>query len=308
MGSDLKNKICAAAAVAVLAALPLFVSSSYWLGALIVCFIYGIWAVSLDFMSGLTGRINFGHTLFIGAAAYTAAFLGTGWGVGAWVGMFWGVVAAVLLSFVIGLPTLRLHGAYFVLAMLTATLIMQRLTRVLWEYTGGEDGIPGLEPMLPTTGQMYYLCLAVLTVVTTLLVVLAKSRWGLLLRGIRGDEAACRAAGINVTFFKMAALVISAAFAGVGGVLFTHFQGAATPEMFGVALAVTIIIMAYVGGLGSIWGAAVAALILALLPETMRGLGQYRIAIYCIILLLIAFFAPQGLVAPLWRRLTERAR
>ncbi len=290
--------------LAALAALPLFIRSDYLLGILSVCFIYGIWATSWDFMSGLTGRENFGHALFIGAGAYTAAFLNGKLGFAPWWGLPAGAAMAGGLSLVIGIPTLRLRGPYFALAMLAAATIMQRLTLIFWQYSGGEEGIPGLDPLLESKAAVYYLCLGVFVAITLLLLWLAGSHWGLILRSIRGDEAAAQAAGINVTFHKIAALVVSAFCAGIGGVLYAHYQEAVTPDVFSVALSISIIIMVYVGGIGSLYGPAAGAVVLALLPELLRGLGQYRLWVYSLVLIFILFFAPGGVIAPLWRRVT----
>lgn len=283
---------------------PLIMQSRYYTGIFTVCLIYGIWSTSWDFMSGLTGRENFGHALFIGAGAYTSALLNSQYGLSPWWGLPAGAAVAVVFSIIIGFPTLRLKGPYFALAMLAAAAIMQRLMLILWEYTGGEEGIPGLDRMFYSPVATYYLTLAVLVITAVVLMLLARSSWGTILRAIRGDEAACQAAGINVTFYKIAALMISAAFAGLGGALYANFQQAVTPEIFGVALSITLIIMVYVGGMGTIYGPIGGGILLALLPELLRGLGPYRLWAYSVVLIFILFFAPEGLIAPLWRRLT----
>ncbi|HEV2547733.1 MAG TPA: branched-chain amino acid ABC transporter permease [Stellaceae bacterium] len=303
-----KDALGAAGVLALLALIPAVTHSDYLIGILTVSLIFGIWAASWDFMSGLTGRENFGHALFIGAGAYTAALLNSKLDLSPWWCLPAGALTAVGFSLIIGFPTLRLRGPYFALAMLAAATIMQRLMRIFWEFTGGEEGIPGLDPLFESHVGTYYFCLFALTVTTAVLLALARSSWGTILRAIRGDEAACQAAGINVTFYKIAALMISAAFAGAGGVLYAHYQEAVTPDVFAVALSITIIIMVYVGGMGSIYGPVAGGIILALLPELLRGLGEYRLWVYSVILMLILFFAPGGLVAPLWRRLTAVAR
>jgi branched-chain amino acid transport system permease protein len=150
--------------------------------------------------------------------------------------------------------------------------------------------------------------LAILVVTVIVLTLLAHSHWGLLLRAIRGDEATCQAAGINVTFYKIASLAISAAFAGLGGALYAHYQLQVSPPLFSVVVSITVIIMCYVGGIGSIYGAAIAAILLTLLTEMLRGFGEYRLWIYTLTLMLILFFLPNGMIAPFWRRLTERFR
>lgn len=296
------------ALVAILALAPVLVSSNYLTGVLTVCAVYGIWASSWDFMSGLTGRENFGHSLFIGAGAYTAGFLATIWFTSPWLSLPLAVVIAVAFSLLVGFPTLRLRGPYFALAMLSASAILQRLCLIFWEYTGGEEGLYGLDPLIKNPLHYYWFVLGVLVVTVIVLTLLAQSHWGLLLRAIRGDEATCQAAGINVTFYKIASLMISAGFAGLGGALYAHYQLQVSPPLFSVVVSITVIIMVYVGGIGSIYGAAVAAILLTLLTEMLRGFGEYRLWIYTLTLMLILFFLPNGLIAPLWRRVTERLR
>jgi branched-chain amino acid transport system permease protein len=302
-----KDVVGAAAVLLVLAVAPLLGRSDYFIGILTVSVIYGVWAASWDFMSGLTGRENFGHALFIGAGAYTAAFLNNKLDLSPWWGLPAGALVAAAFSLVVGFPTLRLSGPYFALAMLAAATIMQRLTRIFWQFTGGEEGIPGLDPLFDSHLATYYFCLAALIVAGGLLILLARSSWGTILRAIRGDEAACQAAGINITFYKIAALMVSAAVAGAGGALYADYQEAVTPDVFAVSLSITLIIMVYVGGMGSIWGPILGAIVLAMLPELLRGLGEYRLWVYSLVLIFILFFSPGGLIVPLWRRLTRPA-
>ena len=294
--------------VALLALAPVLLNSNYFTGVLTVCVIYAIWAASWDFMSGLTGRENFGHSLFIGAGAYTAGFLASAWYANPWYSLPTAVVVAVAFSLIVGFPTLRLRGPYFALAMLSASAIMQRLCLIFWEYSGGEEGLYGLEPLIQSPLHYYWFVLAVLVAAVAILTALAQSHWGLLLRAIRGDEATCQAAGINVTFYKIASLTISAAFAGLGGALYAHYQLQVSPPLFSVVVSITVIIMVYVGGIGSIYGPALGAIMLTLLTELLRSFGEYRLWVYTLTLMLLLFFLPNGLIAQLWRRLTERFR
>lgn len=293
-------------AVAIFALLPAVFASSYLIGVLTVAAIYGIWAVSWDFMSGLTGRENFGHSLFIGVGAYAAGFLNTSFGFGPWWSLPVSMLAAVVFALIMGFPTLRLKGPYFALAMLSGAVIMQRLMLIFWEQTGGEEGIQGIEPLLRSPLHFYWFVLGVLALVTLLLVRLARSDWGLVLRAIRGDEATCVAAGINITFYKIASLAISAAFAGLGGALYAHYQLQVSPQLFAVVTSITIITMVYVGGMTSIYGAAGGALLLTLMTELLRDFGEWRLMVYSVVLILILFFLPNGLIVPAWNRLRNR--
>ena len=298
----------AAGFIAFMAALPLVFGGNYLIGVLTVSVIYGIWAVSWDFMSGLTGRENFGHSLFIGVGAYTAGFLNTSFGVNGWWSLPAAMVMAMVFALVIGVPTLRLRGPYFALAMLSGAVIMQRLMLIFWEQTGGEEGINGIEPLIRSQLGFYYFALAVLALVTALLLALARSSWGLILRAVRGDEATCQAAGINVNFYKITSLMISAACAGAGGAIYAHYQLQVSPQLFAVVTSITIITMVYVGGMASIYGPVGGAILLVLLTELLRNFGEWRLMIYSCTLILILFFLPNGLIAPTWRRVKAMLR
>ncbi|SHK11375.1 branched-chain amino acid transport system permease protein [Roseomonas rosea] len=298
-------------AVAALAALPLLNPGEYLLGVLTLGLIYGIWAAGWDFMSGLTGRANFGYGLFIGLGAYFGGFANTLWRTDPWMGLPIGVGVGVIAALLVGLPTLRLRGPYFALAMLAASVVMERLVLILWRYTGGDEGLNDLDPLVESHVAFYYVALAFLVGSAAILLRLSHSRLGLVLRAIRGDEAACQAAGLDVTFYKIGSLMISAAFGGLGGVLYAHFQLQVSPQLFSMQMAMAIITMAYVGGLGSIYGPVVAAIVLTLATELLRPFGAWRLLVYSILLIIALFLARDGLVAPAWqalRRALSRGR
>lgn len=288
--------------LALLAAAPVY-SGDYLLGVLTVALIYVIWSMSWDFFTGLSGRENFGYQLFIGVGAYATAFLDANYGISPWFGIVAAVIAAALVGVIIGFPTLRLRGPYFALATLAAAEITQHMLIILWEFTGGEDGVSNLTPLFSSSIQYYYFVFGVTIASAVVLVALTHSRWGLLLRAIRGDEAGCQAAGINVTYYKIAGLVVSAAFAGLGGALFASYQLHVGPNTMSVSLLIAIATMVYVGGLGTVYGAIGGAIVLTLLGELLRDAGEYRLLVYAAILILVIFFMRSGFVAPLWKKL-----
>ncbi|HET7594029.1 MAG TPA: branched-chain amino acid ABC transporter permease [Stellaceae bacterium] len=306
MRRSMIDGIGAAVVIAALLAVPLVATSNYLIVVLTVALCNAMWASSWDFMSGLTGRENFGHALFIGSGAYAAGFLNTTFGLNPWWSLPSSAVVAVLFSLVIGIPTLRLRGPYFALAMLSGATVMQSLTIIFSEYTGGQDGLNGIFPILDSETAYYYLTLAIALATVVSLKIIALSPWGTILRAIRGDEATCQAAGINVSFYKITALMISAAFAGLGGALYAHSLLQVGPDLFAVVLSINTIILVYIGGMGTIYGPAGAALIFSLLIEKLRYFSEYRLWVYTLILILVLFFLPKGLVAPAWVWLRDR--
>jgi branched-chain amino acid transport system permease protein len=303
MGSHKIDWLAVLLSSAVLATAPLLFGSSYTIGVLTVALCFGMWAASWDFMSGLTGRENFGHSLFIGTGAYTAGFLNAQFGLSPWWSLPAAPVVAILFSLVLGIPTLRLKGPYFALAMLSGAVVMQNLVIIFSSYTGGQDGLNGIDPIFDSSLAYYYFVLIFLVATTTILKLIANSTWGTILRAIRGDEASCQASGINANFYKIASLMISAAVAGLGGALYAHYQLQVGPDLFAIVLSINIIIMVYVGGLGSIYGPVGGAIMLSVLTESLRAFSEYRLWVYTLVLIFILFFMPQGLIAPLWQRI-----
>lgn len=284
-----------------LASIPLLTTDTYVIGIVISAVCYAVWAASWDLLSGLTGRENFGHSLFIGAGAYTAAYLNTSHGLDLAWGLFIAPLISGMLGIFIGLPTLRLQGPYFALATLVASAIVHTLCLLFWRVTGGEEGLSGMLPITGSQTDYYYLVLIVGIVTIAAMKLFALSDAGLVLRAIGSDEAICRAAAINVDAYKIATFALSAAFAGLGGALFAGYQLTAAPDLLSSGLSITIVVMAYVGGMGTIYGPAVAALLLALIVEYLRGFGEYRLLVYGLILLVVVRLTRHGFVDPLWR-------
>ena len=307
-GLDILSSIGGLVALLLLGVLPTLFTGKYLIGVLTVAAIYGIWAVSWDFMSGLTGRENFGHSLFIGVGAYAAGFLNVHFGVGPWWSLPMSMLVAMVFAVILGFPTLRLKGPYFALAMLSSAVIMQRLMLIFWEYTGGEEGIQDITPLIVNPLHYYWFVLTVLGSITLLLSWIARSRWGLILRAIRGDEATCLAAGLPITTYKIVSLVISAAFAGLGGALYAHYQLQVSPQLFAVVTSITIITMVYVGGMGTIFGPVGGALLLTVMTEGLRDFGEWRLMIYSLLLIFILFFLPNGIIAPIWQKMRQLGR
>ena len=208
--------------------------------------------------------------------------------------VFWtaddGKLSVGAFGVIIGVPALRLKGDY--LAILT--LGFGEIIRVLilaTPFTGGAAGLSGI-PLLTTF--TYVFIVAILTV--AVIFAFIHSRHGRAVIAIREDEIAAEAAGIHTTYYKLLAFVLAAFFAGIAGGLYAHHIGVLDPSKFDFNYSVEILIMVVLGGMGSITGSVVAAIVLTLLPELLRGFSEYRMLIYSIILICVMLFKPSGLL------------
>lgn len=289
-----------------LAFVPLLVRDRYVLSVFILANLYAAIAASWDALSGYTGRENFGHAMFIGTGAYTAALFDTRLHLPLAVGIAAAGGMALLLAIVVGPPTLRLRGPYFALGTLATAGIMERLALLLWPITGGEDGVSGIQPLSLSASTTYYLSLVFMAAVVLGLYVATRSGWGMVLRAIRASEAACEASGINTAAYKVAALLLSAFPAGVAGGLYAHVQEHVGPAVYSATLSVTVIIMAFIGGFGTIYGAATGGFLLTVLGESLRNFGAYRLLLYSAALLPVIVYLPQGVVVHFLQRVRQK--
>lgn len=267
-------------------------------------------AVSLNLTNGITGQFSIGHAGFFAVGAYAAAAftyyagpslalvtqgLPPEWS--QWVGdallmllaLFVAAVTAGLAGLLVGIPSLRLRGDYLAIV----TLGFGEIIRVLIlniDAVGGARGFVGI-PQLTTAFWVLALVAAVLLTVRNLL----HSSYGRAFQAVRENEIAAQAMGIDLTRTKVLAFVIAAAFAGMAGCLFGHFTMYLHTNSFTFIKSFEIIIMIALGGLGSILGSVVGAVVLTVLPELFRGFESWRMVIYALALILIMIYRPQGL-------------
>lgn len=277
-------------------ALPLVVSDRYVLELLFLATYYAILAASWDFLSGYTGNINFGHAFFIGGAAFLSAIVNLRLGWPPLVTIPLGALAAAAFGLLVGRATLRLRGPYFAAVTFCFAMVLYKLSRIAWWIAGGEEGLSGLEPLTSDIALDYYLILTTLAASVALLLALGRSSFGLILRSIGQNEDASQACGIDTTRYKVRAFVISAALAGVAGSMYGHFQMHVGPEMAHDSLSAMVLIMAVVGGMGTIVGPVVGAYVLTLANELLRSIGELRLLVYSLAVILVIFVAPRGLV------------
>jgi branched-chain amino acid transport system permease protein len=253
-------------------------------------FVNGMLALSI-YLTLACGQLSLGNAAFMGIGAYTAALLTIKMNAPFGLAMIGGGVLPALIALLIGIPTLRLSGVY--LAM--ATLGFGEVVRVVFlnlTITGGSLGLNGVPPKT----ELWHL-LAVMAVFVYFFIKLKDSRFGRALEAINEDEVAASVMGIRTTSFKVGAFTAGAFIAGVAGALSAHFTFFVSPREYGFDCAVDILTFAILGGTGTFWGPLLGSTILTILPEMLRFMGPYRLALNGLILLLVVLYLPNGIVS-----------
>lgn len=281
--------------------LPLW-GENYLISLFFFVFMYITLASSWNIISGFTGYVSFGHVAFWGAGSYGAAIVIINFGWHWLLASLFGGLVAVVLAFIIGYPCLKLKGPYFVIAMLGLNEIV-RVFVVLWEsVTLGGEGInlPPVLSIVPTYVAMGVLAAA--TVGTTYLI--ANSKFGLRLLAIREDETGAEVMGINTTFYKLAAFVLSAFFAGVGGGVYAWYLSYIEPESsFALLVTIEMIIMAMFGGRATVLGPVIGATFLYLASEMVWArFPSAHMAVYGLLIIVVVIYMPNGVMGMLRQR------
>lgn len=293
--------------------------SSLMKGLLVPLCVYVILAISLNLTVGILGELSLGHAGFMCVGAFTGAFFSRCMGnvitvapVRFTLAILIGAVCAGLIGLLIGMPVLRLKGDYLAIVTLAFGEIIKNVINVI--YVGRDangihismkdaasmsmesDGdliINGAQGITGTPKDSNFIVGTILILITLFIVLnLIKSRDGRAIMSIRDNLIAAESVGIRITRYKLMAFSISAALAGVAGVLYAHNLNSlmATPKNFGYNMSITILVFVVLGGIGNIRGSIISAVILTLLPELLRGMNDYRMLIYSIVLIAIMLF------------------
>ncbi|MBN1983288.1 MAG: branched-chain amino acid ABC transporter permease [Chitinivibrionales bacterium] len=262
----------------------------YIQGILTLAGIYLMPVLGLSLLTGFTGLFSFGHAGFMAIGAYTTAFFLVRVGLPFIPSILAGGCMAALVSLVIGRLTLNLKGDYFCIA----TLGFGEATRLILDNVqifGGARGWPGLPLHTDLLTVVLFNAVAII-----ILRNLVYSRHGRNMIAIREEELASQIAGIDVFRYKMLSLAISACLAGIGGGLIGTYLGFIQPKMFGLIRSTELTIIVIFGGLGSITGSVVGALVLVSLPELLRSFAHWRLVVYGAAVVFIIISRPQGLL------------
>lgn len=251
-----------------------------------------ILAVSLNLVTGFTGQFSLGHAGFMSIGAYVCAIvsMNTESTSGFIIGIFAGAVAAAIVGIIIGIPTLRLKGDYLAIA----TLGMAEIIRVIFlnmEITNGAAGLNGI-PRNTNWTWLFVFMMATIILISNFI----KSSHGRACISIREDEIAAESMGVNTTKYKVMAFALGAFFAGIAGGLYASYFYFIKPNLFGFMKSVDILVIVVLGGLGSISGSVIAAVLLAVLTTYLQKFTEVRMIIYSLLLIAIMLFRPQGLL------------
>lgn len=293
--------------------------SSLMKGLLVPLCIYVIMAVSLNLTVGILGELSLGHAGFMCVGAFASSFFSvcmkntmTNAGLRFFIALLIGAAAAAVAGIIVGIPVLRLRGDYLAIVTLAFGEIIKNVVNVIYlgrdsagfhvsmknsmELNMLEDGkviINGAQGITGTPNDATFLVGFIMILITLFIVLnLIQSRSGRAIMAIRDNRIAAESIGINITKYKLMAFTISASLAGVAGALYSHNLSTltATQKNFGYNQSIMILVFVVLGGIGNIRGSIIAAVVLTLLPEMLRGLNNYRMLIYAIVLIVMMIF------------------
>lgn len=286
-----------------LVALP-YITTSYVVSVFFMLFVHAGYAMGWNIMSGMTGYVNFGYSLFMGVAAYTSVILIED--LGLWWPVSWlaGGIAAAVVAICLGSFMLRLRGSYFAIGMLALLLGTKLLftSKYLAPLTRGGSGFPFIEPL--SLNMMYYAMFFCVVAGIFFSYKIITSPFGVKLLAIREDEEGSGSIGINATINKMKAFALSAFFGGLIAGGHIAFQNYIEPEAaFNILWTITPIVMVLLGGPGTVWGPVVGAVILTFIEEFLWSyFTQTYMMIYGVVIVLIVLLMPGGIIAWLKNR------
>lgn len=296
----------------VLAVLPLALPNAYYYDLAIRIAINATIAVGLNLLVGYTGQISLGHAGFFGIGAYASAILTSRYGLPSAFAMGIGAAATAVLAFTVARPILKLKGNYLAMATLGLGIILSMVIVNETELTGGPDGMPvdafGLFGFQIAGEQAWYGVVAVLLLLVTRGALnLIDAPAGRALQAIHGSEVAARVAGIDTASFKVRVFVLSAVIASVMGSVTAHYVGFLTPGVAGFFHSIELITMVVLGGMASVFGSILGAVVLTLLPQLLSAFEGWETVVFGLILMLTMIFLPRGIVPTLRLKFAGRA-
>lgn len=282
--------------------LPFFTTNTYYIMLFDQILVNIIVVLGFNFITGLTGQMNLGTAGTVAIGAYITGLLTVRCNISPWIALLLAIPAGYLIGKGLGYPSLRLKGFYLALTTIGFTVIVQLMVTNLSDLTGGTQGvqrIPGFNLFgisISTNESFYYFLLVCVIIAVLISIKIIYSKWGRAFKAIRDNIDAVEACGIDVADIKIKAFTLASIYGCIGGALFANLSGYINPGTFGIDMSFNFLIMLMVGGIGSIGGSILGAIIVTMLPESLRFLQDYYWLIFSIIVLIFVIFQPNGLV------------
>ena len=270
--------------------------NTYLQGVIIMVCINTIAVLGMSVLTGFTRLFSFGNAGFMSIGAYTAAILTVKFNVNFLLAIILGALFAGFIAFLLGSITLRLKGDYLAIITLgfgeIIRVVLTNIDSVLgFKFTYGAAGLKRIPKISSFT--LVFLCVALTCLIIHMVM---KSRHGRAILSIRENEIAAESCGVNTTYYKVMAFVLSAFFAGIAGCLYAGYLGSLYPSTFKFMKSIEILVMVVLGGMGSMLGSVLSATVLTILPELLRSVADYRMVAYSLLLVLMMIFRPKGLM------------
>jgi len=293
--------------------LPLVFRNRYLQHVMVMCGIYVMLTSSWNILAGYSGLLNLGHAAFFGVGAYASALIVMHTGMSSWLGLFAGGAVSAVFGMVIGIPSFRLSGPYLAITTIGFSEILRMVAMNWVDLTRGSLGLYGIPPLTPfkwgstfsieffSEQNYYYVVLFFVVVGLFALRKLLGSEFGVSLESMREDETGAESIGIDTARYKLAVFMLSAFMAGFAGALYAHYMRLISPEMLSLPETFSILTMAVVGGLGTLFGPVLGAVVLTVLSEGLRFVEDLlkidiRLVLYGALLIFTILFVRNGLV------------
>lgn len=274
--------------------LPFLVPDLYWRRVITITCIYGLLALSFDFLAHYVGLVSLGGAFFVGTGGYLAAIANTSLGMSAWITVPAAALVGGCICTLLLLPCLPLRGVYFAIISLMYPLFAARVIEAL-DIFGGTDGIMGIHGF-PNEFLEQFTPIVLLLIVLFGLRRLVNTDLGLVLRGVKDNDQAIRASGMNVTFFKSVAVFIAASMGCLSGACLVHIYMWSGISLFALDFSILPIAATVIGGSGTLVGPVLGCLILVPISEMLRDFGTLRIVFYALILVAFIVLKSEGLM------------
>ena len=277
---------------------------------LAVIFVTSLLAMSLNLVLGHGMIFQFHHGVFYGVGAYTTALMLSKTSLPMWIGFVAGPVVAALVGLLIGWFCIRLTRLYFGMLQISLGSLIWAIAFRWYAFTGGDDGIHGipLPSLISSLNSAYYFIVIILVICLVALYLILKSPFGSTLEAIRDNPQRCEAVGVNVRRHQLKAIVIATFFAGVAGVLFVVLEGSVFPDLLFWVLSLEVFIMCLLGGWFTFAGPILGAAIMVSLRTFVGIFTEYWTLILGVILILLIFFLPEGVMGYFLERFRPQAR